>query len=132
MASTRCSRFFALLMLGSVLTGVFAPGAVAVTRDDIRAASERTDLSADVRDFFTKALEDAMVRAALVGPISASSTPTVRRPGPEYPDLVMAPGALESVSSAPSMLPAGSSAAEVSASQHGAMERTGPLHPRAP
>ncbi len=131
MSSSRTSRIFALLMLGSVMSGVFAPGAVALTREDIRAASERSDLASDVRDFFTKVLEDAMVRAALVGPVSAGAAPTLRRPGMDHPDVVVSPGTFESVhgptatAAVKGYLPDGAASAFPS-------HRTGPLHPRAP
>ena len=131
MSPSRTSRLFALLMLGSVVSGVFAPGAVALTREDIRAASERSDLSSDVRDFFTKALEDAMVRAALVGPVSAGAAPTLRRPGLDHPDFVLAQGTMEATFRVP-VISFGTAFQPGPDPSAYPSQRSGPLHPRAP
>lgn len=131
MTPSRTSRLFALLMLGSVVSGVFAPGAVALTREDIRAASQRSDLSSDVRDFFTKALEDAMVRAALVGPVTAGAAPTLRRPGPDNPDYVVPQGA-QRTAFRPPVSPIGKAFLPDPGPSASPVHRSGPLHPRAP
>ena len=131
MTPSRTSRLFALLMLGSVVSGVFAPGAVALTREDIRAASQRSDLSSDVRDFFTKALEDAMVRAALVGPVTAGAAPTLRRPGLDHPDYVV-PQGVQRMMSRPPVSPIGKALLPDPGPSASPTHRSGPLHPRAP
>lgn len=131
MSPSRSSRIFALLMLGSVVCGVFAPGAVALTRDDIRAASERNDIASDVRDFFTKALEDAMVRTALVGPVSSGAAPVMRRGGLDNPEFVMAQGTLE-LATGPSIQPVRRALAPDPGPSATPTHRSGPLLPRAP
>jgi len=66
-------RLGALLLLGSVMTGLLAPAAVAMSRTDIELAADQDGLSSDVQDFFEEVLEDAMLRSAVVAPISAQS-----------------------------------------------------------
>jgi len=56
------------------MTGLLAPVAVAMSRADIVSASEQDGLSSDVKDFFFDVLEDAMLRSAVVAPISAGSS----------------------------------------------------------
>lgn len=132
MVSTRFSRICALLLLGSVVTGVLAPGAVAYSRDDIRTAAERSDLSGEVRDFLTKALEDAMVRAALVGPVTTLASWTPRRLDGERPDFQL-PGDLLDVDIDAPRLHAQSVPVSDTADVDGRpVHRAGPIHPRAP
>ncbi|MDE2995649.1 MAG: hypothetical protein OXT73_02760 [Bacteroidota bacterium] len=132
MSSSRFSRLCALLILGSVLTGVLAPGAVAISRDDIRTTAAQVDLSGDVRDFLTKALEDAMVRAALVGPVSVSLTTTTRRPDAERPVMTLPVGLLES-GPADARIPLQLfSQLTIESGTQSPVLPDGPVHPRAP
>ncbi len=55
------------------MTGLLAPAAVAMSRTDIELAADQDGLSSDVQDFFEEVLEDAMLRSAVVAPISAQS-----------------------------------------------------------
>lgn len=58
-----------LFLLGSLLCGILAPGAVALSSDEMVEVAGREGLSSDVHDFFVRALEDAMLRAAVVAPV---------------------------------------------------------------
>ncbi len=62
------NRFCAVFLLGSLLLGVLAPGAVAMSRTDIQQAAGQEGLSSDVQDFLNGVLEDAMLRAVNVAP----------------------------------------------------------------
>ena len=132
MVSTRFSRFCALLLLGSVATGVLAPGVVAYSRDDIRTASERSDLSGDVRDFLTKALEDAMVRAALVGPVTTLVSWTPRNGEGERPEFLLPGGLLDAEFHAPRPVLLSALLSDTAAEDLRPVHRAGPVQPRAP
>lgn len=96
---SRFTRLCSALLLGSVLLGVLAPGAVAFSRTDIQQVAGTEGLSSDVQDFLNGVLEDAMLRAANVAPASSSGAEHLR-PSSDYSPFVIVPhGALESVRS---------------------------------
>ena len=91
-------RLCAALLLGSVVISVLAPGAVALSRNDIQHAAGQEGLSSDVQDFLNGVLEDAMLRAAHVAPATSSINDELRRTSDRQPLLVIWSGAAESVS----------------------------------
>lgn len=125
------SRLCALLLIGSVWTGVLAPGVVAMSRTDIQQAAGQDGLASEVQDFLNGVLEDAMLRAAIVAPSQQSQTQVLRTLKQREPLTVASTGVLESsaeaaLSSLPELLSAESAlAAPVPAS-------TGLLRTRAP
>ncbi len=124
-------RFFALFLIGSVLVGVLAPGAVAMSRTDIQQAAGQEGLSSDVQDFLNGVLEDAMLRAALVAPATQSTSQTLRTTHERAPLFVIAAATLEVTEGHD--VPSWSPQPVVASSPYVlASGRTGPNPPRAP
>ena len=125
------NRLCALFLLGSVLVGVLAPGAVAMSRSDIQEVAGQEGLSSDVQDFLNGVLEDAMLRAVMVSPASTPAQNTLRTADERPPVLVISTGVME-------MRPA-NSLSLVDADQLAHPDRPdsnsgrqGPVSPRAP
>ena len=60
-------------MLFSMLTGLLAPAAVAMSKDEMKSVVETEGLSSKVKDFLSDALEDALSRSVSVAHLSLSS-----------------------------------------------------------
>lgn len=125
------NRFCAALLLGSVLMGVLAPGAVALSRTDIQQAAGQEGLSSDVQDFLNGVLEDAMLRAANVAPASSSTKDTLRSSSDRQPVLLTLPGVVESVAATTSAFLAADRSLQQAPSLTG-FSRVSPISPRAP
>ena len=65
-------KVVAIALLFSIATGLFAPAAVAISKDEITSAASAEGLSAKVKSFFTDVLEDAMARSSAVAQINPS------------------------------------------------------------
>ena len=66
---TLCLKAGSLFLLGSLVCGILAPGAVALSSEEMVEVAGREGLSSDVHDFLVRALEDAMLRSAVVAPV---------------------------------------------------------------
>jgi hypothetical protein len=72
-SSSQFARLIALLLLVSVLTGLMAPAAVAMSKDEMLTVVETEGLSSKVKDFLSDALEDALSRSVSVAHFSLTS-----------------------------------------------------------
>lgn len=90
------SRFCALLLIGSVWTGVLAPGVVAMSRTDIQQAAGQEGLASDVQDYLNGVLEDALLRAATVAFSQQAQTQILRSLKERVPLTLASSGVLES------------------------------------
>jgi len=90
---TLCLKAGSLLLLGCLFCGILAPAAVAYSSDEIVEVAGREGLSSDVHDFFLRALEDAMLRSAVVAPV----VPTLdaRKGNESRPTIVISRSAVE-------------------------------------
>ena len=100
-----CIRLSAVLLLGSVLTGLLAPAAVAMSRTDIVIASEQAGLSSDVQDFFSEILEDALLRSAIVAQLTAATSTRLLAPSRRL--FVQSRSAVPDISETDVSLPSG-------------------------
>lgn len=60
-------------MLASLLSGLLAPAAVAMSKDEMKLMVATEGLSSKAKDFFTDALEDALSRTVSVANLSLTS-----------------------------------------------------------
>ena len=125
------NRLCALFLLGSVLMGVLAPGAVAMSRTDIQEVAGQEGLASDVQEFLNGVLEDAMLRAVMVSPTTTSALHSLRNADDRPPVFVISTGMMElrpttglSQVDADQQLPAHTGMSESG--------RQGPASPRAP
>jgi len=72
-SSSQYARLIALLLLVSLVTGLLAPAAVAMSKDEMLTVVKTEGLSSKVKDFLSDALEDALSRSVSVAHFSLTS-----------------------------------------------------------